>query len=64
MKRKLLSIMIMGVLVFSAGSVMSQPIGPPPPPGSESGPIDSGSSILLLGIVCYGYVQLKKKEVA
>ncbi len=54
----------MGVLVFSAGSVMSQPVGPPPPPGSESGPIDSGSSILLLGIVCYGYVQLKKKEVA
>jgi hypothetical protein len=63
MKRKLLSIMIMGVLVFSAGSVMSQP-PPAPPPGSESGPIDSGSSILLLGIVCYGYVQLKKKEVA
>ena len=53
----------MGVLVFSAGSVMSQP-PPAPPPGSESGPIDSGSSILLLGIVCYGYVQLKKKEVA
>jgi hypothetical protein len=62
MKSKILSLVIMGMLVFSAGSVRSQPPPPPPGPGSESAPIDNGALILLLAVGYYGYMELKKKE--
>jgi hypothetical protein len=52
------------LLVFSSGLVMSQPPPPPPPPDPTSGPIDSGSLFLLAAAGCYGYLQLRKKEVA
>ena len=64
MKKKILNIIIMGVMVFSAGSVMSQPPPPPPPPDPTAGPVDSGSLILLIAVGCYGYMQLRKKEIA
>jgi hypothetical protein len=63
MKKKLINMLIMGILVFSSGSIMAQPSGPPPDPGSETAPIDNGALFLLLAVGYYGYTQLKKKEI-
>jgi len=67
MKNKILSIIVITIMVFSTGSVMSQPPPgpppPPPPPNGTAGPIDSGSLVLLLAVAGYGYLQLKKKDV-
>jgi len=64
MKNKIASLMIMGMLVFSGGSVMSQPPPPPGGPGSESAPIDNGAMVLLVAVGYYGYTLIKKKEAA
>ena len=49
-------------LVFSADSLMSQP--PPLSPNTDAGPIDSGQLFLLAAVGCYGYLQLRKKDIA
>ena len=65
MKLKLLTLATTVLLVLTAGNLSSQPAPPPPPPPqTTSAPIDNGVLALLIAVGLYGYMQLRKKEIA